>query len=307
MSAALRLIKQAWICCAVFALGIAALRPACAQDAAGTGHLKSKINAEFSFPAQDWSFHNPGSDYFSDFKDMRMNLYASSAGGCSIDMFAMLDGERLGFIGTYMVSLQDFFDMRGAETDEQYEVWRGDRGKRVVGKLLVQGPADKTGAMHSRNAGTAPYRNVIYMILNNMNLMRLAFSAPVNDWSNPECTARIDRVVNSFLLKGEPDTREERVLTGMASRITADRTSQTPGPAVIDNGQSGAGPGHETPPAATSGSSETAGQIQALHDKIDALTVRLSVLESGQEKLLKKIDELTEQLKNACGTQGADQ
>jgi hypothetical protein len=300
-----------YLCALCLALFTGLARPCAAQEPAGTGHVKSKVDADFTFPAADWSFLPAGADYFSDFKDMKMNLYATS-NGCSIDAFVMLDGERVGFLGTYMVSMQDFFANRGAETDEQYEIWRGTQGNRVVGKLVVMGPADKAGTMHNRSAGATPYRNVIYMILNNMNLMRLTFSAPAKEWADDACRAKIDRVVNSFVLKGDADPREERVINGMASRITADRTKEAPtpsntgNPAPIDNSSNNTAPDIHVNTAPPHTDSNTAAnpspdQFKAIIDKLDALTVRMSTLESDQKKLLEQIEELSEQIESGGG------
>ena len=309
-AAALR-ITSLLLC--VLCLAVAHPRSARAQAAAGTGHIKQKLDLDFALPEADWVFHTTGTDYFWDFQDMRMALYATSA-GCDMDAFVILDSERVGFLGTYMASLEDFFVGRGAETAEEYELWRGQTVPRVVGKLIITGTGSTAGAMHSRMASAAgtPWRNVIYMVLNNMNLMRLTFSAPARSWADPQCAARVDRVINSFLLHGEPDPREERVINGMGNLITADRTKETPTritpPASsgdttappANSGQTATAPA-KTPTSQAAGPDKSADII----DKLDALAAQVQTLQRNQEQLLKLVQDLREQLDAAVNNRAA--
>lgn len=185
-------------------------------------YIKHEMNMEFDFDGS-WDLGSPArGDYFWMFSQMTFDLFAVNK-ECDIDAFMVYETNKKGSVAAYTNSEKDFLAENGVQGTTGFESWGG----RIVGYNLATGPAAKIGVMKSRaeSMGSTAYTNKIYSIVNNGNLITFVISAPKSSWSG-SCGSRIDKLVGSFTLSGEPDPREK----GIASYYERTTGSSLPVP-----------------------------------------------------------------------------
>jgi hypothetical protein len=172
--------------------------------------IKREMNMEFEFDPGFWSISAPArGNYFWNWTDAEVSYYASND-SCSMDALMLIDPNKAGMVAHYVDSMKKYTDSLGIAGDKLFLPVPGEKGKRVIGLLILSGPVEKVGAMHSR-AATGNYENRIYYIVNNRNLLQIVISAPAESWKHAECADPALMLIGKIKLLGEPDPREKGV------------------------------------------------------------------------------------------------
>jgi len=213
-----RFLPAMFVVCMALAHGI----PSQASD---EEYLGREMNMSFKFSRDFWDVTSPQpGDYYWIFSQMTFDFYAVNR-ECSIDAFMVMERNKKGSVAAYTNSEKSFMDEMNVPASMGFESWGG----RIVGFVSSQGPGQSVGTMRNRQAtmGGIIFKNVVYSIVNNGNLLTFVISGPVDSWNSPKCSKGISNLLNSFELNGEPDPREKGI-ANYYERTTGVNPQQAP-------------------------------------------------------------------------------